>query len=80
MGLVIGLSLVACKICMFLIECWKPAAIGYGHRAHFVLRQAWLSFFCHIDIVNRNHTTSGPGPSPHFPSCNITQPSGEKRC
>ena len=75
---VIGLSLAVGTFCMFIIKGWKPAALGYGNIVYFVMRHTWLCFVSYCYFVNKNHTTSGPGPSPHFPRRDITQPSGGK--
>ena len=40
----VSLSLAAGKFCMFIIECWKPASLGYGITVYFVMRKPWLSF------------------------------------
>ena len=61
------------RIFIFTIGFWILAACHDGHIMYIVACQASLLRFYHIAIVNKNHSTSGPGPSVHFPSRGITQ-------
>ena len=42
-----------------------------GKTVHLDVRQLALDLLC-SEIVNKNHSTSGSGPFPHFPSREIT--------
>ena len=76
-----GVSQAVGRFFIFTIGYWKLAAChdDDDNIMYIVTCQVSLLCFCYIAFVNKNHSTSGPGFSFHFPSHDISQPSGGKR-